>query len=375
MQSQLLFESPAFVPSTEGIKYVGSKLKLLPYILSLASRVKATSVLDAFSGSTRVSQAFAKAGYKVHSNDIAVWSEVLGSCYLKASPTSYEFTALIEHLNHTKPIDGWFTEHYGGFPNGGCAVQCDGTKKPWQIHNTRKLDGIRNEIESLQLSSIDKNVVLTSLMLGLDQVDSTLGHFVSYLKAWSPRSYKQLWLTVPMLFSSEHEHEISRADAFDVINSVNVDLAYLDPPYGSNNQKMPASRVRYASYYHIWTSICLFDRPGLFGRAKRRTDTSDKVATSIFEEFRRGDSGRYIAVEAIERLIKMVRAKWVILSYSSGGRATVDELNEVICANGKLLDALEISYNRNVMSNMSWTKEWLRNVESPNREFLFLIEK
>ena len=53
------------IPQTEGIKYAGSKLKLLPYILELAQKVKPQTVFDGFSGTTRVSQAFAKVGYKV----------------------------------------------------------------------------------------------------------------------------------------------------------------------------------------------------------------------------------------------------------------------------------------------------------------------
>ena len=376
MQTQSLFKDLVVeVPPTEGIKYTGSKLKLLPYILQLARRVKATTVFDAFSGTTRVSQAFAKSGYKVYSNDIAVWSQVLGSYYLLTQRPPREYRDLISHLNHIKPVDGWFSEHYGGLPNDGCAIQSDGMKKPWQIHNARKLDGIRNEIESLQLNPIDKAVALTSLMLALDHVDSTLGHFTSYLKNWAPRSYNHLQLNVPMLFSSEHEHQITRADIFEIINNRSVDLAYLDPPYGSSNEKMPASRVRYASYYHIWTSVCLFDHAELFGKAKRRTDTSDKVASSVFEEFRRNGNGRFLAVEAIERLIRMVPAKWLILSYSSGGRATASELNDVIRAHGKLLDVIEIAYQRNVMAGMRWTNEWLRDAELPNREFLFLIEK
>ena len=47
-----------------------------------------------------------------------------------------------------------------------------------------------------------------------------------------------------------------------------VDLAYYDPPYGSNNDKMPPSRVRYASYYHVWTTIIQNDRPELFGKGR-----------------------------------------------------------------------------------------------------------
>ena len=70
------------VPSTEGIKYAGSKLKLIPQILELTKKVDSKTILDGFSGTTRVSQAFAKLGYDVICNDIAPWSKVLGTCYL-----------------------------------------------------------------------------------------------------------------------------------------------------------------------------------------------------------------------------------------------------------------------------------------------------
>ena len=60
----------------------GSKLKLLPHILQLAKKTDAKTVLDGSSGTTRVSQAFAKTGYRVLCNDIAAWSEVFGICYL-----------------------------------------------------------------------------------------------------------------------------------------------------------------------------------------------------------------------------------------------------------------------------------------------------
>ncbi len=168
---------------------------------------------------------------------------------------------------------------------------------------------------------------------------------------------------------------VHQADIFEIVSTVEADLTYYDPPYGSNNDKMPPSRVRYASYYHLWTSICLFDRPTLFGKAKRRTDTSDTLSASVFENFRRTPAGRFVVVEAIERLLKQTKSKHIILSYSSGGRATAEELNDVIRSSGKLLEVVEIDYKRNVMGGMRWTHEWVRDAEQTNREFLFLIEK
>jgi adenine-specific DNA-methyltransferase len=349
-------------PPTEGIKYAGSKLKLLPHILELAARVEPRTVFDGFAGTTRVSQAFAQSGYRVIANDIAIWSKVFGECYLLSPHPREHYQNLIDHLNTISGKHGWFTEHYSG-----------DFKKPWQRHNTLKLDAIREEIE--KLSNDEKAVALTSLILAMDEVDSTIGHYASYLNDWSPRSYREMKLRVPRVITTTCEHEVRNTDIFDLIKSIDADLAYYDPPYGSNNEKMPPSRVRYAAYYHLWTSICLFDRPALFGKANRRADTSDVLSASVFEEYRRTEAGRFIVVEAIERLLRETKARHVILSYSSGGRATAEELNDVIRSAGKLIDVVEVDYKRNVMGGMRWTNEWVRDAQERNREFLFLVEK
>ncbi|MYB63784.1 DNA methyltransferase [Candidatus Poribacteria bacterium] len=379
----ILYQIPLFdepdpllkLPSTQSIKYAGSKLKLIPQILQLAQKVNAKTILDGFSGTTRVSQAFAKLGYNVVCNDISLWSKVLGTCYLLNTKPRSEYQPLIDHLNALPPIDCWFTEHYGGHTNDGSAMQKDGLKKPWQLHNTRKLDAIRQEIEILNLSVVEKAVALTSLMLALDRVDNTLGHFSSYLRQWAPRSYKELVLEVPEVFTSTGHHEVHQSDIFELVSEVSPDIAYFDPPYGSNNEKMPPSRVRYAAYYHLWKSLILYDTPKLFGKAKRREDSSDTSSASVFEEFRRNGDGRFIAVEAIEKLIRMTQARWILLSYSSGGRATAADLNDVMQSNGKLLAVTEMDYKRNVMGSMKWSHEWTPSTAKPNQEFLFLLEK
>ncbi len=363
------------IPDTQGVKYAGSKLKLLPHILSLFDNLTVETVFDGFSGTTRVSQALAKSGFKVTSNDISEWSYVFGVCYLKNKKKASEYKDLINHLNSIKGKDGWFTENYGGKDYSGAAVQEDGLKKPWQVHNTRKLDAIREEIDALKLGEIEKAVAITSLILAMDEVDSTLGHFTSYLKDWSTRSYKEMKLKIPKVFENTQDNTILKGDIFESIKNVNVDFAYLDPPYGSNNEKMPPSRVRYASYYHIWATICKNDKPKLFGAALRREDTSDKVAATVFEEFRKDDEGHFIAVKAIDRLIESINAKYVALSYSSGGKATAEELNEILNRHGKLIKTIELDYKKNVMADMKWTNEWLRDADEPNREFIFLIDK
>jgi len=355
------------VPKTEGIKYTGSKLKILPYIIQILSELDGVkNVLDGFSGTTRVSQALSQLGYDTASSDISVWSEVFGHCYLLSKKPDSFYQKIIDHLNSLKGYNGWYTEHYG--------AGIEGIKRPFQSKNTRKLDAIRDEIEKLGLGWTDKCVILTSLIHALDSVDSTLGHYVAYLSKWSPRSYKDLFLKLPKRIQTSGAHKVIRGDIFETVAKGSFDLAYFDPPYGSNNEKMPPSRVRYASYYHIWTTIINHDKPEIFGKANRRIDSRDGVSASVFEEFRKNSDGSFMAMEALRKLIQTTNSRYILLSYSSGGRATKQELNEIINESGKLLKATEINYKKNVMANMRWTNEWI-NSDDKYHEYLFLMEK
>lgn len=355
------------VPKTAGIKYAGSKLKILPYIVRILNELDGVNnVLDGFSGTTRVSQAFAQLDYSTTSSDISAWSEVFGNCYLISKRPDSFYQEIIDHLNSLKGYDGWYTEHYG--------AELAETKRPFQAKNTRKLDAIRDEIEKLNLDWDDKCVILTSLINALDSVDSTLGHYVAYLSKWSPRSHNDLFLKLPRRFPLSKEHKVVRGDIFDTVSNGTFDLAYFDPPYGSNNEKMPPSRVRYASYYHIWTTVINHDKPAIFGKANRRIDSRDAVAASVFEEFRKNENGSFIAMEALRKLIQTTKSRYILLSYSSGGRATKQELNEIINESGKLLKAVEVDHKKNVMANMRWTNQWI-NSDGEHREYLFLMEK
>jgi adenine-specific DNA-methyltransferase len=355
------------VPNTEGIKYAGSKLKLLPYIFDMVGQLKEVkTVLDGFSGSTRVSQAFAQLGYSTSSNDIAIWSEVFATCYLISKQPDAYYLELINHLNNLDGVDGWYTQNYGGAINE--------SKKPFQIKNTRKLDAIRNEIDFLNLPWEDKCVLLTSLIFALDKVDNTMGHYVAYLSEWSTRSFKDLKLRLPQRFSPMGENKVIREDVFKIVTRNHYDLAYFDPPYGSNNEKMPPSRVRYASYYHLWTTIIKNDKPTLFGKANRREDSRDEISGSVFEEFRKNSTGDFMAMLALRKLINETNAHYLLLSYSSGGRATKQQLLDIISESGKLLEIKLIDYKKNVMSNMRSTSEWISS-EDKHHEYLFLMEK
>lgn len=360
-----LLANTTYIPETEGIKYTGSKLKILPHILEMTSRLDVRSVLDAFSGTTRVAQAFAQMGYDTTANDVAVWSQVFATCYLLSDKPDSYYLPLIEELNALPGYRGWFSENYGGEDEAG--------KRPFRLKNTMRLDAVRDKIETYNLAWEDKCVLLTSLIHALDAVDNTLGHYAAYLSGWSPRSNNDICLKLPKRHPLRGNNKVLKGDVFEAVREYH-DLVYLDPPYGSNNEKMPPSRVRYAAYYHIWKSVILHDKPRLFGKANRREDSRDAASPSVFEEYRRNGEGNFIAMQAIKELIEQTNARYILLSYGSGGRATKEELNDILHSNGTVIAAREIDYKKNVMSNMRWTNEWI-NSDGRYIEYLFLLEK
>ena len=365
--------SPRPAPPTESIKYAGSKLKLLPHILNLVGETGGKTILDGFSGTTRVAQALAYDGYEVVAHDLSVWSEVLGRCYLhggRQAPAYYD--ELLAHLNAVPGVAGWFTENYGGAAQDGSAIQPDGLKKPWQQHVTEKLDGIRTEISRLKLGPIDEAVALTSLMLGLDKVDNTLGHFSSYLRIWPARAYKPLVLRRPQ-FCPPGPHSVRRGDIFDIC-AAPVDLCYYDPPYGSGNLAMPPSRVRYSAYYHLWTTVCLNDQPPLFGKAKRRQDSADTQSASEFEEFRKDAAGNYRAVAAVGRLVAQTAAPKIILSYAPGAEIINHALRTTIAQHATIKKTLRVDYKKNVMAEMITAGDW-KKPAGAHQEILFYLIK
>ena len=212
---------PATRFTTEGIRYTGSKREIIPRIINMIHNhcTNVETVLDACAGTTRVSQALRKNGFSVTSNDLAEYTQTFATCYLKNIKESSHYKPWIQHLNNLKGIDGWFTKNYGGIVTHNQsenAVQADGQKRPWQKHNTQRLDAILAEIPKLTQNPIEQAVLKTSTILAMDKVDNTMGHQVAYLKKWPKRSYESIQLHVPTLIPHGKECFVSQRSIFDI---------------------------------------------------------------------------------------------------------------------------------------------------------------
>lgn len=273
------------------IKYIGSKRTLVPVLGAIARAVDARTALDLFSGTTRVSQEFKKSGIEVTAVDSASYAHILAQCYIETDALSIDLAELNEVLALLSAIPGkrgYFTE-----------IFCEESRF-FQPKNGMRVDAIRDYLEEHLKSSPLYPILLTSLMLAADRVDSTTGVQMAYLKQWAPRAHNDLELRVPDLIPGAG-HAL-RGDALELVDSVGqYDLAYLDPPYNQH---------RYFTNYHIWETLVRWDRPEYYGVACKRIDSRDPSTKSQFNLKRE-------MPDALHSVISRVSAEVVVVSYNN----------------------------------------------------------
>ena len=272
------------------IKYLGSKRRLLPVLGDLFARAQARTALDLFTGTTRVAQEFKRRGGVVTAVDCARYSEVFAQCWIETSADDIdadELTDALAHLNALPGEPGYFTDTF--------CVQ----SRFFQPKNGARVDAIRDAIERDHLGSPLYPVLLTSLILAADRVDSTTGVQMAYLKQWAPRAHNDLELRAPELLPGAGT--AVRGDALQVAPTLgSFDLAYLDPPYNQH---------RYFTNYHIFETLVAWDRPQHYGVACKRIDSRDDVTKSMFNTKKDMPSALAATVGAID-------AEVLVLSYN-----------------------------------------------------------
>lgn len=285
------------------IKYIGSKRRLVPQIVRLVEAIPgAHTLLDLFTGTTRVAQGLKRAGYFVTANDLASYSEVLASTYIATDAAAVDelaLTAMIAELNALPGRRGYFTRTF-----------CEEARFV-QPANGMRVDAIRARIEALQVSPGTRAILLTALLEAADRVDSTTGIQMAYLKDWSTRSHRPLTLRVPQLL--EGPGRAMRAEARDAVRGVDTyDVAYLDPPYNQHS---------YFRNYHVWETLVRGDEPATYGIARKRADA--RTTRSAFNL-------RTEAWSALREVVLGLRARHVVLSFSDEGFFTVEAIRDLL---------------------------------------------
>jgi adenine-specific DNA-methyltransferase len=282
------------------IKYLGSKRTLVPVLGAMATAVEATSAVDLFTGTTRVAQEFKRRGLAVTSSDIATYSEVLSDCYIATDAMAIdqdEVRDALARLSSLPGSRGYFTRTF-----------CEESRF-FQPKNGARVDAIRDAIEADYRGSALFPILLTSLILGADRVDSTAGLQMAYLKSWAPRAHRDLDLRVPELLPGPGRTVRGDAQAV-VIDLPTTDLMYLDPPYNQH---------RYFTNYHVWETLVRWDQPEPYGVARKRIDSRDELTKSVFNRKREMPA-------AFGELLRAAKAETVIVSYNDEAWITPERM-------------------------------------------------
>lgn len=282
------------------IKYLGSKRRLVPILVSLATSTGARTALDLFSGTSRVASGFKRAGLEVTAVDSATYAHVLAQTYVATDARSVDHAALaeaVDELNRLAPRPGYVTD-----------VFCEQARY-FHPDNGARIDAIRDEIERSHARSPLRPLLVTSLLEAADRVDSTTGLQMAYLKAWAPRALQPIELRVPEL--NEGPGRAVLGDATRLAGELgHFDVAYLDPPYNQH---------RYYTNYHVWETLVRWDAPEHYGVACKRADCRDASSASPFNR-RREMPG------ALAATIAAVDAELLLVSYNDESWLSADEL-------------------------------------------------
>lgn len=294
------------------IKYLGSKRTLVPHIVGIVQALGVQgTVLDLFSGTSRVGHALKAGGFRVLANDHNAYAATLGRCYVQADAERWESEAKrwIAELSELPGRAGWFTELYSA------------RSRFIQPHNAARIEVIRDAIAAAALHPDLEAILLVSLLEAADRVDSTTGVQMAYLKQWAPRSFRALELRMPRLVptpaaGSGAAHEL---DALVAARSLEADIAYLDPPYNQH---------KYLGNYHVWETLVRWDQPEVYGVACKRVDC--RVRPSLFN--RKRD-----AVGALSEVIRAVRARHLVVSFNDEGYVHRSEIEAVLSERGEVV--------------------------------------
>ncbi len=300
------------------IKYIGSKRILIPQIEKIICTLpECETVLDIFSGTSRVAHALKRRGFFVFANDLHAYAHTLALAYVQADASVWRHKAekLLLELERTTPSEGYFTETF-------CR-----RSRFFQPKNGAKIDAIRERIENLELEPELKAIVLVSLMEAADRVDSTTGLQMAYLKEWAPRASNDLELRLPAILNGPG-WAICK-DAEKIIQEISVDAVYLDPPYNQHS---------YLGNYHIWESLVLWDKPEVYGVACKRKDCRERKSRFNFK--------RQMPI-AFRNVIRNVRAKHLVVSFSNEGFLSREELEDMLGQRG-FVRCYEVDYKRYV---------------------------
>jgi adenine-specific DNA-methyltransferase len=305
-------------------RFIGSKHSVLSNILEVIKKkeIYGEVFFDVFSGSTSVSRYF-KRSYSIRSNDMLYFSYVLQRALivlndypnfrsidlpLASLEPNERIINILHYLNNIKNEEGFIFSHYT--PE---SLKIDGIeRKYFSTENGNRIDSIRTKIyewfNDSEITEDEYFYLLASLLMAVQKVSNISGTYGAYNKFWDTRSAKPLRLNFIDIVSSEFRHQAFNKNTFDLLNDVECDIAYIDPPYNER---------QYIANYHILETIARYDNPEITGKTGiRKYGTEEKSTFCSISS----------ASNSLAKLLRGLKTKYVVLSYNSDGLLPKDEI-------------------------------------------------
>lgn len=295
------------------MRYIGSKRTVLPFIKTTIEEtygnISNAIVADLFAGTACVGEMFKREGARVLSNDYLSFSYALQIEKIKLNgipESKRSYLDLISLLNAAPGKEGFFFREYSieGSSHG------EYTRNYFSKDNAMKIDGVRTQIELLRVNGeISEDMyflLIANLIDAVTRVSNTSGTYGAFLKVDDPRKDLPLSLCASSFVDNGKKNECYCKDIFELIDNLNGDILYLDPPYNGR---------QYPPYYHILDTVTKYDNPAIYGKTGRRPYAnqispfcvSEKAEAALFDIVKRARFGNIYICLALLRYVSILQ--------------------------------------------------------------------
>ena len=294
-------------PST---RYMGSKQKLLPYILGIVDQFNATTLVDLFSGSGIVSYLFKSLGKNLITNDYMNMSHTFTKAMVENNHVTLSEEKARSLLAEKYPINDF--------------VQTKFKDLYFSDAENLLIDIVRSNISKLE-NEYEQAIARTALIRACMK-KRPRGIF-TYTGHRYDDGRKDLVLTLEeqflnavdainkAIFDNGQSNISYRKNALDIDLPDNC-LIYMDPPYYSTR-----SDNEYVRRYHFVEGLSL-DWEGI--------EIQEHTKTKKFKSYPTPFSSRKDVYVAFNKLFEKYKENILIISYSSNSLPNMDEMLEIL---------------------------------------------
>ena len=364
------------------IPYIGNKRKLLQLIEEAVgfTRCGKGTFVDLFTGSTVVARWAKKRGYRVVANDWEPYSHqiALGTVALNKVPG---FKCLggvkrvFEHLNSLKPVHGYVATHL--CPHDDDRPDTRRDRMFFTRANGERIDAIGEQLQTWIAGGVlapeEKAYIDAAFLYAASYASNTSGVFKGFHRGWGGKTGTALYrirgtlgLQRPILYDNGLRNLALREDSQCLAGKLKEvcegvpEIVYVDPPYNQHP---------YGSNYHVLNTIALWDKPPVNPTIVVNGKKRDKSA--IRKDWRTQRRSAYNfareALGAFEELIGKIKAKWVLVSYSTDGNIPVGEMIAAMAKRGQVTVFTQ-KYKRYRVGNTRYSEK------SHNIEFVAVLK-